>query len=254
MISSISTANNMSQLFRQQSQQLSNVMGQVASGRRFARPSDDFVSFMRINRRESDVSGRQTMQDELVIGRQQAQIVRGVAGEALELLGEFRGLIEQRANVPTADSAALNTRLNVLGTQIGNLITNNNNTGGIADIMATRNISTGAGATQQIAMTFTTPTGTALTDATTLADVDTAIAAWGTVSAQAGAFDTVIGRQMTINSNIMAANREAAEAIGAVDEMSAMAQMASLAVRQQATVAMASQANISQTAMLRLFA
>jgi len=58
---------------------------------------------------------------------------------------------------------------------------------------------------------------------------------------------------LTINQNIISAKESAAESIGAIDEVSAISKATSLQVRQQATVAMASQANLSQLTLARLF-
>jgi flagellin-like hook-associated protein FlgL len=198
-------------MFKQQAQDLSKVMGQIASGTRFTRPSDDFAAFSKVSQRLQEVTTRQTKQDDIAEGRLQLNRIKALTDSVLE-------------HLKSGDNA------------------------GAAGLIAESGLT---GANWNIQIGGTTIDIASLTIGTSAADTS---ASFGTLSGRLAGIESLINRHETLNTNIIAANQEAANSIGAIDEMSAMSQMASLTVRQNATVSMASQANLSQFAMLRLFA
>jgi hypothetical protein len=86
-----------------------------------------------------------------------------------------------------------------------------------------------------------------------ITDIENALKDVASYTAEAQSYTNAVDRQLTINQNIIAAKEDTATNIGAIDEVSAISKATALAVRQQATISMAAQANIAQSNLARLF-
>jgi len=92
-----------------------------------------------------------------------------------------------------------------------------------------------------------------ITDSGIESDLDEVLTSAASYTSTAEAFSSSVDRQLTVNQNTIAAKEDTASAIGAIDEVAAISKATALAVRQQATISMAAQANISQSNLARLF-
>ena len=267
MVGGVSTG-ALSALFRQQTVDHSRLLGQIASGKRFTRPSDDFVNYSRMNQQRADIRTIQSQNDELVWARGAAKFgadVMGTIYRDVEQLRkwavEIKGLediqnptkeIEDRIKELTGDFEALASSV---GTLFAASKTFNNMDVFTKDVEHTVNIGIGEN-TQSLIWTINADLSDDLA-AIKLADFQGddfgLIDEIKTYMREANAFVGAIDRQLTINENTISAKSDVANAIGAIDEMRAINDLTTISIRQQATVAMATQANMSQINLARLF-
>ena len=231
------SSGNLSALYRQQATDYSKVLEQIASGRRFTKPSDDFASFTKMRTAEADVLAYQRVNDDLIKAKEAGSFVSSVGNEILDALQKMKGLeatdITARAK-DLADTLAKNPQAAVSVALTPTAPTTN---------ALTLDVTTSDLAAKLTALT-TAPDATKLNEAITAAQA---------YSSAGDNFNNSIDRQLTINQNVIAAKENSASAIGAIDEVSAISKATALQVRQQATISMASQANLSQLSLARLF-
>ncbi|MCL1946567.1 MAG: hypothetical protein FWF51_06455 [Chitinivibrionia bacterium] len=251
------SSGNLSSLYRQQSADYSKVLGQIASGKRFARPSDDFVGFVRHAETNTSIMAYQRVNDDLVRAKEAFDTIEGTGKAISEGLTELRGLVNQRTGMESTDTGytELNNKITAMTANLKELLSENASdsygrdlTGATSD---TFNVTLADGGSK-LSFDITDVSGALadLTDETKIKTAEAAISKW---MAEASANSSAADRQLTINQNIISAKEGAAESIGAIDEVSAISKATSLQVRQQATVSMASQANLSQLTLARLF-
>ena len=237
-----SSTSSLSALFRQQSADQARLMTQIASGKTFVRPSDDFVSFTNVRNAESLAARYQSNNNDLAMARAQGSIAAGVGNEALSGLLELRDMLNRgRSSEEIAAHA----------TALQEIFNDNNRDGRLGQASASL-VNGGA-----IALNAELPNLDELlrdSDGNITAEtIGAAIEGVTKFTAEADAFNSRIDRQMTINQNVISAQREVAASIGSIDEIRAMSESVALTVRQQATMAMAAQANVNQTIVERLF-
>ncbi|MDR0304269.1 MAG: hypothetical protein LBH98_05820 [Chitinispirillales bacterium] len=242
MILSVSTS-GLSQLYRQQTTDYTKTLEQIASGKRFTKPSDDFASFMKMRAAESSVVTYQRVNDELISAKEKSTIATSIGNEAYKALSDFKKMVENGA-----DSDALDAQLE----QIQKIFTNNKQVGN--DIIEKASVTLGDGtSTLEFDVSGIITQLSALDNTSSATDVEDALGEVAKYTATAEAFTVAADRQLTINENIIAAKESTAANIGAIDEVQSISKATALAVRQQATIAMAAQANISQSNLARLF-
>jgi hypothetical protein len=244
MITSVSSSiSNLSQLYRQQTNDYSKTLEQIASGKRFTKPSDDFASFMKVRSAESSVVTYQRVNDELISAKEKSTIAASVGNELYKAVSDFKAMKENGA-----DDKTLKAQME----QIQSIYTGNKN-----DI-ETASVTLGDGtSTLELDVSGILDGGSSkfesLTEASSVTDIESALGEIVQYTATAEAFSATADRQLTINENIIAAKNDTAANIGAIDEVQSISKATAIAVRQQATIAMASQANISQSNIARLF-
>ena len=252
------SGSNLSALYRQQATDYSKVLEQISSGKRFTKPSDDFASFTKVRSAETDAVAYQRVNDDLVRAKEKGSIVSTVGNEIYEALEKMKGMsvadmkksATELANLIKANISDLNVTggykatANLTSATAPELVLDINVGGAAGLYNGLLNALEGAGGinhsgTSDDALAETARAG-ALTAARNLA-------------AAGDSFNGKVDRQLTINQNIIAAKENSASAIGAIDEVSAISKATALQVRQQATISMASQANLSQLNLARLF-
>jgi flagellin-like hook-associated protein FlgL len=258
MIAGISS-NNLSTIYRQQTMDYTRVLEQIATGRRFTRPSDDFTGFMRMRAAEASVREFSGINENLVQARETSVAASTLGNQIYDGLLELRELAnlyadttddEEQARLTAEFTAQRSVLQNLLTANIGGTGATDTNVSGVSvDVGGGNNLAYTPGTIEGIGTI--TITGDGENDG--IAGINTAIGQTVTFTATADAFTSAIDRQMTINQNIVSARENTAAAIGSIDEVSAINRATALAVRQQATVSMAAQANISQLNLARLF-
>ena len=251
MILGVSTG-GLSNLYRQQTMDYTRQLEQIASGRRFARPSDDFTGFMRMRNAETSAASFQRVNDDLITAKESSTAASSFGNAVYEGLNELKGLAELRRVADADGRARIDAEFNQKIAGLRSLISANNAADRKAISNQTVNINPGGTGSLNF-----TPANISLSNIVSAGVADnvfnTALTNVITYTATADAFSSSVDRQLTINQNIVAAKENTASAIGAIDEISAIGKATALAVRQQATIAMASQANIVQSNIARLF-
>jgi hypothetical protein len=242
----------LSNLYRQQTNDYTKVLGQIASGRTFAKPSDDFTSFMRMRGAEQSAARFQGVNDRLVEAKEKSTAASSLGNAVYEGLMELKGMADAYATADSDGKERLAKEFTAKQNALNGIVSANS---GIVGSSATT-VNINPDGTTASNLTFNPGNISKLQlDMTSSFDTDfkAAVEEVITYSANADAFNSSVDRQLTINQNIVSAKESTAAAIGAIDEVSAIGKATALAVRQQATIAMAAQANISQSNIARLF-
>jgi len=260
MILGVSTS-GLSQLYKQQTTDYTKTLEQIAAGKRFIKPSDDFASYMKQRAAESSIARYQSVNDELVRAKESSTVATSVGNSLYEGLLDLKKLVAQYgATSDTDEKAKLKEVFDAKATDLQALFDNNQKNNGTAidgttvklvegDTMTLDLSTAAAGITAKIGGTG----GLDITAGTIDVDIDNVLTSAATYTATAESFSSAVDRQLTINQNTIAAKEDTASAIGAIDEVAAISKATALAVRQQATISMAAQANISQSNLARLF-
>ena len=263
-IDAFNTHRNLSQT----ANRLSKSMEKLSSGFRINRAADDAAGLGISERMRSQISGLEQAQRNAEDGISYANTADGALSEIQSMLQRIRDLAVQSSNGTNDANArtAINTEVNALASEITRTITSTQ-WNGVAIIngaaATTLQVGANAGDTMTIASQNATTvmttlsigtkmTGSTAPAATTITDIDTAIAS---ISTMRGAFGSVSNRlEHTVSSlgiaqeNIMAAESR----IRDVDMASEMVNLSKLQILQESGVAMLAQANMHQSAVLKL--
>jgi len=256
MILGVSTS-GLSQLYRQQTTDYTKTLEQIASGKRFTKPSDDFASYMKMRAAESSIAKYQSVNDELVKAKESSVVATSVGNSVYEGLLDLKKLVAQYGSTSDTDEKAkLKEVFDAKAAAVQDLFDNNQKNNG-KDIQTDISVKLVEGDTLALTLDSTEiaakVSALSITATTINADLDKILTATATYTATADAFSSSVDRQLTVNQNTIAAKEDTAAAIGAIDEVSAISKATALAVRQQATISMAAQSNISQSNLARLF-
>jgi flagellin-like hook-associated protein FlgL len=252
------SSSGLSQLYRQQTTDYTKQLEQIASGKRFTKPSDDFAGYAKLRAAEGSLAGYQRVNDDLVKGKEFSSAASAVGNEAYKGLLELKQMAEDYTNASTDEKAQLSTAFDKKLGSLTELFSSNAKIDGTSMNAYIVNVNpSDPGPTgSNLTLNLTDPTGEDEWDDIDITDVATindALKTVATYTAEADAFTAQTDRQLTINQNIIAAKENTVAAIGSIDEVSAIGKATALQVRQQATIAMASQANLSQLNLARLF-
>jgi len=257
MISGVSTT-TLSQIYKQQTSDYTKVLETIAGGKKFNKPSDDFVAYTRTRSEESAMKGYERISEDLVKAKEAGTLASSVGNAAFERLSELKELAKNYATASDADKEILKEKFDAAKAAIKDSFTNNTYeskaiTG--SDIVSVQ-IDPNKPASK-MSLTLENP-ATAL-DALDIEDadpdklVDAALTAVAKYTAQAESFNSSVDRQLTINQNIMAAKENTISAVRDIDDIAAIGKATALEIRQQASISMIAQANVSQTSLIRLF-
>jgi len=256
MISGVSTT-TLSQIYKQQTSDYTKVLETIAGGKKFNKPSDDFVAYTRTRSEESAMKGYERIGEDLVKAKEAGTLASSVGNSAFERLSELKELAKNYATASDADKEILQAKFDAAKQAISDSFTNN--TYEKTAITAANVVSVQIDPNQPSSkMTLNLSAVNPSTDLTALditdADtIDTALTSVAKYTATAEGFNASVDRQMTINQNIMAAKENTISAVRDIDDIAAIGKATALEIRQQASISMIAQANVSQTSLIRLF-
>ncbi len=245
---------------------LSNAMERLSTGSRINNAKDDAAGLAISNNMTAQIKGMNQAIRNANDGVALAQTADGALGEVSNMLQRIRELGVQSASgtYSADDRANMNTEVSQLTTQISSVIsgTKFNNVALFGATDTTVNIQTGAGASDQVALTISgidTSTyatnfdvSTAAKAGTTLTSVDAALKSVNTTRASLGAGES---RLSSVVNNLTSNATNLTDARSRIQDTDFSAETANLAKAQilsQASTAMLAQANQSQQGVLKL--
>lgn len=243
------------------SAQLGKSMERLSSGFRINRAADDAAGLAISEKLRSQIRGLQQSSRNALDAVSLVQTAEGSLTEVHSMLQRVRELAVQYKNgsLSTTDQAAVQSEVNQLASEIERIGTSAQFNGiSLLDTAATITFQIGAQDNQvisvdTISLGAAVPAATfALSSATALADIDTAI---GNISAQRATFGAVQNRlEYTMNNlSTYTENLVASESrIRDVDMAQEMVQFTKLQILQQAGTSMLAQANQSSQSVLTL--
>jgi flagellin len=253
VISNSSTASMLSNIYTSNSDSLSASLGKLASGKRVQSAGDDFAAYVRASGLRTDIATFQNTRQDLQNAKGAVDYSVGVGNAVLEDLTRLKELQDlNTAAAGDADKqAAYSSEYDAIVNRVNNTIDNSAFDGqavyGTASIISAGSINV----TATNSATNTSVTAGGIT--TDAANMATAISAAQTYVADLSSFQTAVNREMKLNDTIIAGKDATISALINVDEVEELAKVTNLQVRQQATVSMMSQANVSQSLLARLF-
>ncbi|MBD3320268.1 MAG: hypothetical protein GF350_04145 [Chitinivibrionales bacterium] len=266
MLGGVTSASyKLTQIYNSNSQQLANSLARIASGKKYVNAGDDFASFARGQTIESDIIGYEHVQVNLKLAEGITDAGVEIGGQLYEDLIEMRELAElyeaEEAGANDADVlAGYESEFDALKEKVVSAIGNTSVDG--TDIVQAANLSTVSldpAGTGTLAITPTTVPDSAAIDAfdlsgaTTSGDVDTQVGNALTYLTEMQGFDKSIESQINITDTIIASKEAAKSLVTEIDEAEELSRVTALNVRQQSTIAMIAQANMSHAAVARLY-
>ena len=256
MITGVSSG-GLSQIFRQQTAEHSKTLMQIATGKRFTRPSEDFANFSRIGQQQAEIRSLQRSNDDLTMAR---GAVREGTSAMTDIHSELKALQELRTQHSDATAAGntdlakrLNEQFEQRRNRLAETFSTNQSTIGSGDYSVNTAVGSSLNWNRDVSFNADDIKGMDITDNAKDNALDAAATGAENYLTRAEAFSSAVDRQSTLNENRIAAKNDVVEQLGAIDEMREMSRATSLMIRQQATVAMAAQANMAQMNMAKLF-
>ncbi len=278
MIGGIDTTSiRLASAYNANNQLLADTLSRIASGKKISRPSDDFTGYLRSNRLQNDVDSYTTIKENLTSAKAVTGTAVEVGNAIYEDLVKMKNLLTSYYN--TADSAddndersAIQTEFNAIKNNLTSYISNTKYNGTTVYSAATLDtVNLDPDGTGQLEITFAagdiavpatpTLTGFVVGDAATtttnqtneLAALNTEITAATSYLVKAQAYDKSVDRQLRISDTIIQSKQSAISLITDIDEVSEMNKQTDLMIRQQASISMLAQAQMSRSAITRLF-
>lgn len=265
MVNGITTS-ALSQLYRSQGKEYSSLLTQIASGKKVSKPSDDFVGYMRASGISQDIKSYEKINTDLIELREPAQMASDMGNSMVEDLTRMRELKDLYDGAADAtEEAAYEAEFTALAEGMTNSIANNKYNG-------TQIVSDSVTAGTPIASASINPddstltmdidfdsgdvadvSGFSLAGGTSMADIEAELAKATSYSVKADGYLNQVDRQVELNENMITSKEDTRSSITDVDEAKALTEATELQVRQQATVSMMAQANLSASNIANLY-
>ena len=258
-----SITSGLASIYSANTRALSQSLGRIASGKRIQKPSDDFAGYIRSRTLLNDVSGFAIVKQDLQKGKGYADYAVEAGTALMEKLERTKELAVLYGSTTDATERALYVAENtVIKAEITDLIANSQydsnlvfQDGTLIDIELDPD-----GASGSLDITFVEATdytsaveiaALVVTDGGTTADA--AIAKVTSYLSKAAGYSEDIQRHMDLTDIVINSKEAAASLITDIDEVKEMAAATDLQIRQQASIAMMAQANISQQGIMQLY-
>lgn len=263
MIGGVNSVNaGLASIYSANTRALSESLGRIASGKRIQKPSDDFAGYIRSRALLNDVSGFQIVKQDLQKGKGYADYAVEAGTALMEKLERLKELSVLWTASDATEQALIEAEGVVIRGEITDLIANSQydstlvfQDGTLLDIELDPD-----GASGSLDITFVEATdytsaveiaALVVNDGGTTADA--AIAKVTSYLTKASGYSEDIQRHMDLTDIVINSKEAAASLITDIDEVKEMALATDLQIRQQASVAMMAQANISQQGILQLY-
>lgn len=264
MIGGINSINSgLASIYNANTRALSQSLGRIASGKRIQKPSDDFAGYIRSRSLLDDVSGLAVVKQDLQKAKGYADYAVEAGTALMEKLERIKELAVLYGSTSDATEQALYVAENsVIGAEITDLIANaqiDSNQAFQDDTLIDVELDPD-GASGSFDVTFVEATdytsaieiaALVVTDGGTTADA--AIAKVTSYLAKASGYSEDIQRHMDLTDIVINSKEAAASLITDIDEVKELATATDLQIRQQASIAMIAQANISQQGIMQLY-
>jgi flagellin-like hook-associated protein FlgL len=264
-----SNVSKLSDIYNSTGSELAAVMQQIASGKKFTQPSDNYVSFLQSAVLQNDVNNYTVVNGNIAQAKVYTDAGTKAGNQIYADLTSLQNLnTEWGATADATQKATLSTQFDALANQIAQEITSATYDGkSLIQAGNLTNVNLDTTATDQLQVTPTAaPASTDLTSLVgqigqgatntalgTSAAPGTILQSMSTYLSDMNSFGATLTSQTNLNNTIIASANSAITAVSGIDEATALTQETDLQVRQQAAVSMMSQANISQYYVARLF-
>lgn len=251
VISNTSTASLLSNIYTSNADSLASSLGKLASGKRVQSAGDDFAAYIRASGLRTDIATYQNTRQDLQEAKGAVDYAVGVGNAVLEDLTRLSELqdLHTAAAGDTDKQNAYSAEYDAIANRLAETITNST-----YDSVAVYGTSSVAAAgTIDATATNAANSGSVTAGGIGTDTLDAEITAAQAYVADMSSYQTAIGREMKLNDTIIAGKDATVSALINVNEVEELAKVTNLQVRQQATVSMMSQANISQALLARLF-
>ncbi|MBN2035322.1 MAG: hypothetical protein JW768_01135 [Chitinispirillaceae bacterium] len=254
-----SIASLLSNIYTATGSSLADSMAKIATGKRVANPGDDFAAWIRASGLRTDVAGYENIKQDLVDAKALVDYGKGVGNDIVEDLTRMKELADLYGQTSDTDKqAAYQAEFDTIVDRIGDLKSNAYYDD--TQVYASGSLTAVAVNTENTSLEVNVTT-TAIGDETAvnnIANVSTTaiqneINNANTYLAEMESFSNVLNRHLNLTDTIISSKNATISALVDVDEVEEMANVTNLQVRTAASVAMMSQANVSQASLARLF-
>jgi len=250
----VSALNAQKNLFGSQ-RALDSSMSKLSSGLRISRAGDDAAGLAIANQLRASTRALKVASNNAEQGNAMLQIAEGSLSTIQNILERGKELIMQRESGQNTGTAKTNieAELTELGLEITRIVANTKFQGqGIFGQTKTFIVAESAAAADNLSVTFSAGTAYALTSATTLAEVETAIGALAQDMGKVGATQNRLEFTVANLKNAIVNQSAAESVIRDVDMAEEMATFTKNSILSQAGTAMLAQANQSTQSVLQL--
>lgn len=251
VITNTSTASLLSNIYSANSDALTSSLSKLASGKRVQNAGDDFAAYVRAAGMNTEIVGYQNTRQDLQNAKGAVDYSLGVGNAVLE---DFQRLSELQdlyaaAGGDTDKQTAYSTEYDAIANRIAETTANSAYDG--TTVYGTGSIISAG--TINVTATNAANAGDATAGGIATDDLTTAMNSAQAFVADMSSFQTAVSREMKLNDTIIAGKQATVSALINVDEVEELSKVTNLQVRQQATVSMMSQANVSNASLARLF-
>ncbi|MBN1128827.1 MAG: hypothetical protein JXA71_07565 [Chitinispirillaceae bacterium] len=254
-----SVASLLSNIYSSNNSALAASMGKIATGKRVMNPGDDFASWIRASGLNTDVTGYKNIKQDLQDAKALTDYGKGVGNTIVEDLTRMKELVDLYGQTADADKqAAYTAEYDTIVDRIAAAKDNSYyDTTAVYATGSLKSVGINTENASQVIDVTTTAVGNevAVNDITTatVESIQNEINNANTYVAEMESFSTVIDRNIKLTDTIISSKNATISALVDVDEVEELAKVTNLQVRQAASVAMMSQANVSQAGLARLF-
>jgi flagellin-like hook-associated protein FlgL len=257
-----SVTSGLASIYNANTRALSESLGRIASGKRIQKPSDDFAGYIKSRSLLNEVSAYTIVKQDLLKAKGYADYAMEAGTAMMGKLERVKELAVLYASTSDPDEQALYVAENLairdeITALVADSFIDNNAAFQVGSLIDVELDPVGVGGTFNVAFVATDyPTAAEIlllvvTDGGTTAD-----AAIGKVTSyltKASGYSEDIQRHMDLTDIVINSKEAAASLITDIDEVKEMATATDLQIRQQASIAMIAQANISQQGILQLY-
>lgn len=261
-----SISSQLSSIYTSNSRSLAEIYQQVASGKKITSASDDFVGYIRAQSYESDINDYEGVQEDLYDAKIITEMTVDVGDGIYEDLYRMKTIADAYDTASADQQDAYESEFAALMISVTSAIgdAQYEGTNLIQSAAAIRTVYLDPDRSNSLSIQFaagdivTSANITALDlagngGAATSTSVATELTAAQNYVSKANMFDTAVDRNQDIVDNIVANKQAAKSYITDVDDVEALAKATDLQVRQQATIAMMAQSNLSRESLMLLF-
>ncbi len=266
MISGASNVgSSLARVYGANNKQLADVMSRIASGKKFQGPGDDFVGYIRTNTQQQAVTDYQRVKEGLMAAKEQTAKAVEVGNAVYEDVIELKNLIsDYNAASNNDERVAISAEFEGVKAALAEFITANNDVYKSGTAITSVDLTIDGGG-QAFAPSFTAVAATAdlsTSFGATLTALETAAQSTNMAAvinnatkflAGAEAANNAVDRHIDVVDTVIQSKKSLISEISEIDDVEELAKQTDLNVRQQATISMIAQANMSQQGIMRLF-
>ena len=242
---------------------LADALAKLASGKKFNSAADDFYSFIKSRNVLSDIAGYENVKENLTSFKTFSSAALQVASTVYDNLSKMKDLAVQYIGTNDATlKSEYKADFDALKTEVTNAL-DNTYVDGVkitvknTDVKIVELDPDGNGKLKMNFLDIANSTNIGNFDithtATIVNDVQTEIDSMLTYLSQAKSFDNITSQQINLTDTIINSKKAVESLISDIDEAEQTGKIVDLSIRQQASVALMSQANMIQSAISKLY-